>query len=55
MNTDNLITLADFAKESGLRQDQVTRLITPQQIIVEEIGGRKFIDKVKYPPKNYTL
>ena len=54
MNTDNLITLADFAKQSGLRPDQVTRLITPQQIITEDIGGRRFIDKTKYPPKNYT-
>ena len=53
MNTDNLITLADFAKESGLRQDQVTRLITPQKIIAEDIGGRKFIDKIKYPPEDF--
>ena len=53
MNTENLISLADFAKEAGLRPDEVTRLITPQKIITEDVGGRKFIDRVKYPPEQF--
>jgi len=47
MNTDNLISLARFAEQSGLR------LITPQKIEPVEIGGRKFIDITIYPPKAY--
>ena len=53
MNTDNLISLARFAEQSGLRPDEVTRLITPQKIEPVEIGGRKFIDITIYPPKAY--
>lgn len=53
MNTENLISLAKFAEDSGLTPSDVTRLITPQRITVEIIGGRKFIDKVKYPPANF--
>ena len=54
MNTDNLISLADFAREAKLRPDEVTRLIDPRRIETVDVGGRKFIDKVKYPPKDYT-
>ena len=53
MNTDNLITLAKFAEDSGLRPDEVTKLITPQKIKAVEIGGRKFIDISIYPPENF--
>jgi hypothetical protein len=53
MNTDNLISLADFARESGLRPDEVTRLTTPQKIKTVIVGNRKFIDKSIYPPKSF--
>ena len=54
MKTENLISLTDFAKESGLNKSDVTRLITPAKIIPEIVGGRKFIDKTKYPPENFS-
>ena len=54
MNTENLISLADFARESGLRPDEITRLINPQRIETVDVGGRKFIDKTIYPPKDYS-
>ena len=53
MNTDNLISLADFARESGLRPDEVTRLIDPRRIERVDVGGRKFIDKTLFPPANF--
>lgn len=53
MNTENLISLADFAKQAGLTPSGVTRLIAPQAIKTIEIGKRKFIDKKKYPPSKY--
>ena len=53
MNTDNLISLADFAKKAELRPDEVTRLITPQQIKTVKIGGRKFIDVTIYDPQDF--
>lgn len=53
MNTENLISLAKFAEDSGLTPSDVTRLITPQKIETVVIGGRKFIDSVKYPPENF--
>ena len=53
MNTENLISLAKFAEDSGLRPDEVTRLITPQKIKTVEIGGRKFIDTSIYNPKDF--
>jgi len=53
MDTENLISLTEFANESGLKPSDVTRLIAPQQIKPEIVGGRKFIDKVKYPPGNF--
>lgn len=55
MNTENLISLKQFSDESGLRPDEVTRLTTKQKYIkTVRIGGRKFIDKVKFPPKDYS-
>lgn len=54
MNTDNLISLVQFAERAKLRQDEVTRLITPQKIQTVEIGGRKFIDSSIYNPEDYT-
>jgi len=53
MNTENLISLAEFGRESGLRPDEVTHLINPLRIETVEVGGRKFIDKTKFPPSNY--
>lgn len=53
MDTENLISLTEFAQESGLKPSEVTRLITPARIIPEVVGGRKFIDKLKYPPENF--
>ena len=53
MKTEDLISLADFARESGLRPDEVTRLIYPRRIETVEVAGRKFIDKAKYPPSKY--
>lgn len=53
MNTDNLLSLVQFAEKSGLRQDEVTRLISPQKIKTIEIGGRKFIDASIYNPLDY--
>ena len=53
MNTDNLISLSEFAELAGLQPYEVTRLITPQEIIPVKIGKHKLIDKVKYPPENY--
>jgi len=53
MNTDNLISLADFAEQAGLSASDVTRLIAPQKIQTEVVGGRKFIDRVKYPPESF--
>ena len=53
MNTENLISLADFARESGLRPDEVTRLIDPRRIETVEVGGRKFIDITVYPPESF--
>jgi len=53
MNTDNLISLADFARESGLRPDEVTRLIDPRRIETVEVAGRKFIDTSIYPPASF--
>lgn len=54
MNTDNLISLADFAREAKLRPDEVTRLIDPRRIETVDVGGRKFIDKTLFPPKEYA-
>ena len=55
MNTENLISLKQFSDESGLRPDEVTRLTTPQRFVETVIiGGRKFIDRTKFPPKNYS-
>jgi len=53
MNTDNLISLADFAKEAKLTPSDVTRLISPQQIKPTKIGKRKFIDTSIYPPEDF--
>ncbi len=53
MNTENLISLKEFAERAELRPDEVTRLITPQTIKTVKLGIHKFIDKVKYPPENF--
>jgi len=53
MNTDNLISLADFADKAELTPSDVTRLITPQKIQTVEIGGRKFIDVTKFNPLDF--
>ena len=53
MNTENLISLADFAREAELRPDEVTRLIDPRRIETVDVGGRKFIDRIKYPPSDF--
>ena len=53
MNTENLISLADFATQSGLRADEVTHLTNPVRIETVDVGGRKFIDITKYPPKSF--
>ena len=51
----NKISLSEFAEESGLRLDEVTRLTTPQRFVETVIiGGRKFIDRTKFPPKDYS-
>lgn len=54
MNTENLISLADFAKQANIPRCAVTRLITPQTIEPTIIGNRKFIDTSKYNPKDYS-
>ncbi|KKL78651.1 hypothetical protein LCGC14_2022710 [marine sediment metagenome] len=53
MNTDNLISLSEFAELAGLQPYEVTRLITPQEIIPVKIGKHKLIDISKYPPKKF--
>ena len=54
-NPENKISLKQFSDESGLRPDEVTRLTTKQKYIkTVRIGGRKFIDRTKFPPKDYS-
>ena len=53
MNTENLISLSEFATLTGLQPYEVTRLITPQKIKTIKIGNHKFIDTTKYPIKDY--
>ena len=54
MNTENLISLADFAKKADLTPSDVSRLVAPQTIKPTIIGKRKFIDTSIYPPENFS-
>ena len=57
MKTENLITLADFARKTNRTPSDVTILCQKREseggIIPEIIAGRKHIDISKYPPEQF--
>lgn len=53
MNTDNLLSIKEYADALGMERSYVYRLIEPQKINPIKIGSHLFIDKVKYPPEKF--
>ena len=50
----DLKTYTEWAKRAGIQRTFVYQLTRPQQIIPDDIGGKKFIDCNKYPPEQWN-
>lgn len=50
----DLVTYTEWAERAGIQRTFVYQLTRPQQIIPDDIGGKKFIDCNKYPPETWN-
>lgn len=53
MNTDNLVTIEQFAKLVGKNRTQIYLWTQPQQIRCKIIAGKRFIDLDQYPVSKF--
>ena len=53
VNTDDLLSLKDFADRIGTSMAYVSGLIAEPKIIPTDVAGKKFIDISKYPIKDW--